>query len=93
MRTSPDSKQEVALITRGLPHPSPMRSEQDADGAAGRPHSQSEKLMKRRKETNLSLSFWPSYKAAAAFAEERGKRPLHQDVQRTVMVCSFLFHF
>jgi hypothetical protein len=29
--TNPDSKQEVALITKGLPHPCPMRSEQDAD--------------------------------------------------------------
>lgn len=31
MHTSPDSKQEVALITKVLPHPSPVRSEQDAD--------------------------------------------------------------
>ena len=90
MRTSPDSRQEVALITRGLPHPSPMRSEQNADGAAGRPHGQSEKLTKRRKETNLSLSFWLSYKATAAFTEQRGKRPLHQGVHGVQPFVSFL---
>lgn len=70
-----------------------MRSEQDADGAAGRPYGQTKKLMKLRKETNLSLSFWPWYKATAAFAEQRGKRLLHQDVQGTVTVLSLCFIF